>query len=326
MEPTNPAQYRAAMAGQIAEPDEVRAGFWSIPVLLPGRTGLKYSFCYAIEDMAGGVHLIDTGFDTDENLRRIEAGLAAGGHTLADVASVTATHLHPDHLGLAHRLRSLTGAPVTLGRREQLAVDTLALGEDIAAAAAVWGVPAERMAEVDDVRVARQSSPDFTADRLLDDGDILNIAGRTVRAVLTPGHTDGHLSFAAEDDGVIITGDHVLPVIFSGLGLGSRLQLDPIGDLLASLEKISAFDDFEAAPGHFYRFRGLAERCDRIAEHHLKRSAEVEAALAKTPNATTWQIASQLSWTAGWPHLAGFILFSALMQTDMHIAYVTGRQ
>lgn len=325
MEPTNAAQYSAAMAGEVAEPDEVREGFWSIPVTLPGQAGLRYSFCYAVEDAAGSIHLIDTGYDTDENLGRIEAGLAGVGHSIHDTVSVTATHLHPDHLGLAARIRKLTGAPVILGRREQLAIDELAGGEDVRAAAAAWGVPDDRMSEVDDVRIARESAPDFKADSVLDDGDTLPIPGRTLRAVLTPGHTDGHLSFVAEEDGIVVTGDHVLPVIYSGLGLGSRLQVDPIGDYLASLDRISAFDRFEVAPGHFYRFRGLAERCDAIAAHHLKRSAEVAAALEKTPESSTWQIASQLSWTAGWQNLTGFFVFSALMQTDMHVAYLRGR-
>jgi len=102
------------------------------------------------------------------------------------------------------------------------------------------------MSEVENVRIARTNVPDFVADILIDDGDTLRIPGRTVRAVLTPGHTDGHLSFAAEHDGIVFTGDHVLPVIFSGVGLGSRLQVDPIGDFLTSLDRISTFDGFVA--------------------------------------------------------------------------------
>ncbi len=310
------------MAGEVAEPDEVREGIWSIPVLLPPQTTLIYSFCYAFEDSAGAVHLLDTGYDTDENLARIESGLARWGHTLADVATVAATHLHPDHLGLAHRIRSLSGATVTLGRTEQRAVDHLEAGEDLAAAAANWGVPADRMSAVGEVLVAREKSPGFVADLLLDDGDDLPIPGRSIRVISTPGHTDGHLSFVDDAQELVFTGDHVLPVIYSGLGLGSRLQVDPISDYLSSIERIAHYDAFEVAPGHWYRFRGLAERCDEISAHHLKRSAEVAAVLARTPDATTWQIASQLSWTAGWSNLAGFMVFSALLQTDMHVAYL----
>ncbi len=322
MQPTSPEQYRAAMAGEVASTDQVRDGIWSIPLLLPPQTKLIYSFCYAFEDTNGGVHLLDTGFDTDENLARIVAGLAERGHALADVVTVSATHLHPDHLGLAHRIRAITGARVSLGRAEQRAVDQLEAGEDVAAAALRWGVPEQRMAEVDSVLVAREKSPGFVADLLLDDGDELPVPGRHLRAVATPGHTDGHLSYVDDENGLIFTGDHVLPVIFSGLGLGSRLQTDPIGDYLSSLERIASFDDYEVAPGHWYRFRGLAERCSEIAAHHLKRSAEVAAVIERSPSATTWQIASQLSWTAGWENLAGFMMFSALLQTDMHVAYL----
>jgi glyoxylase-like metal-dependent hydrolase (beta-lactamase superfamily II) len=325
VQPTNPEQFRQAMAGEIADSDEVRDGIWSIPLEMIHQSKLIYSLCYAFEDAEGGVHLLDTGYDTPRNLARIEAGLASRGHALSDVVGIAATHLHPDHLGLAQRIRSMTGASVSLGRVEQRAVDNLEGGEDIAGAAVVWGVPAERMSEVESVLVAREKAPGFVADLLLDDGDELPIPGRSIRALSTPGHTDGHLSYVDEQSGLVFTGDHVLPVIFSGLGLGSRLQTDPIGDFFASLERVAAYDDYEVAPGHWYRFRGLAERCDEILAHHLKRSSQVAAALENTPDGSTWQIASQLGWTAGWDNLSGFMVFSALLQTDMHIAYLRNR-
>jgi glyoxylase-like metal-dependent hydrolase (beta-lactamase superfamily II) len=323
VQPTNPDQFEQATAGLIAEPDDVREGVWSVPQWLPAQTSLIFSFSYAFEDSAGAVHLVDTGFNTDRNLAAIEAGLVAHGHTFDDVATVTATHLHPDHLGLAHRIRDRTGAPVAIGRVEQRAIDELEKGEeDLEAAARGWGVPEERMREVDQIAIAREKAPGFVADLLLDPGDALPIPGRSLRAVATPGHTDGHLSFVDDDLQLVITGDQVLPVIYPGLGLGSRLQIDPIGDYLGGLERIRVYDDYEVAPGHWYRFRGLAERCEEIASHHLRRTAEVEQVLERTPDAPTWEIASQLTWTAGWPNLKGFMLFSALMQTDMHVAYL----
>jgi glyoxylase-like metal-dependent hydrolase (beta-lactamase superfamily II) len=328
VQPTNPEQFAQSMAGEVASPDDIRDGVWSVPQWLPAQTSLIYSFSYAVEDSTGAVHLVDTGFNTDRNLEAVEAGLAAHGHALADVATVTATHLHPDHLGLAHRIRDVTGAPVAIGRVEQRAIDALEAGEDLESAARGWGVPADRMPEVDALAVAREKSPGFVADLLLDPGDTLPIPGRALTAVATPGHTDGHLSFVDHGLELVITGDQVLPVIYPGLGLGSRLQVDPIGDYLGGLERIAEYDDYEVAPGHFYRFRGLAERCKEIAEHHLRRTAEVEEVLQRTPDAPTWEIASQLTWTAGWPNLRGMMLFSALMQTDMHVAYLRngGRQ
>ncbi len=322
VQPTNPEQYEQAIAGEVAAPDDVRDGVWSIPQWLPAQTSLIYSFSYAFEDSAGAVHLVDTGFDTDRNLAAIESVLVAHGRALTDIATVTATHLHPDHLGLAHRIRDLSGAPVAIGRIEQRAIDELEAGEDLEAAARGWGVPAERMSEVDAIVVAREKSPGFVADLLLDPGDTLPIPGRSLVAVATPGHTDGHLSFTDDSLQLVITGDHVLPVIYPGLGLGSRLQVDPIGDYLAGLERIAAYDSYEVAPGHWYRFRGLAERCEDIAAHHLRRTAEVEKVLERTPEVSTWEIAGRLTWTAGWPNLEGFMLFSALMQTDMHVAYL----
>ncbi len=67
------------------------------------------------------------------------------------------------------------------------------------------------------------------ADLLVEDGDVLPIAGREVRALWTPGHTAGHLCLVDEGDGLLFTGDHVLPRINPGIGLGGRTATNPLG-------------------------------------------------------------------------------------------------
>ena len=71
-----------------------------------------------------------------------------------------------------------------------------------------------------------------------------------------------------------------------------------------------------------YVFHGLAARCATTAEHHLRRSREVADRLRIDGDPTVWQVASELTWTAGWPNLNGFYLLSALAQTAMHLEFV----
>ncbi|MCB1273566.1 MAG: MBL fold metallo-hydrolase [Leucobacter sp.] len=209
-------------------------------------------------------------------------------------------------------------------------------GEARAAAAAVvarWGVPdAER--EGLTAQFARSRS-NLTlaqpAEVLLHDGDVLPIDGAVWRVLHSPGHTSGHICLIDDERRLILTGDHVLPTVFPGVGLGIDRRLggaeddDPIAEYLAALERLVPYDDYDALPGHGYRFTGLGERRRATAEHLLKRAREVGAVLAREPDASIWRIAAQLSWSAGWDRLSGGpMLASALLQTGLHVRFVRG--
>jgi hypothetical protein len=91
----------------------------------------------------------------------------------------------------------------------------------------------------------------------------------------------------------------------AGIGLGGDTEANPLSENLASLASVAAFPDHEVLPGHGYRFRGLLERSKQSAQHHLRRSTEVAAVLAESHKASIWEIASRLTWTAGWENLQG---------------------
>ncbi|QJU55424.1 MBL fold metallo-hydrolase [Herbiconiux sp. KACC 21604] len=333
------AEHGVPLGESLPPAAEVRPGVWVLPQPTPGDGIPHYTLSYAIVDEAGGVHLVDPGWDTEENADRLAAFLADRGARLDDVVSVTATHLHPDHLGLAERLRRETGARVQLHAAEQEAAQRLAeqaetAVETAAERLALWGVPeADRDELMQVARVAATAGPrttavstgvgpaGFTADLVLHDGELLEVPGRRLEVLHTPGHTPGHLALVDHGDELLFTGDLVLPTIYPGLGLGGPAD-DPLGDYLRSLERVSAYAGHEVLPGHGYRFTGIAARCATIREHHLKRSREIAALLDAHPGLTVWQLAERVTWTAGWAHLHGFYRVSALSQTAMHTAYL----
>ncbi len=292
--------------------ETVRDGVFAIAIPL-GHPRLPSAFSYAVEDAAGGILLVDAGGLTTEHLGALVAGLASVGHSLDEVASVTVTHLHPDHLGLAERIRTRTGARIGLHRVEQASVlsPPAALGEQLDE----WGVPEDRRAEL----VDRPSPVDpVAADVLLDDGDLLDIPGRNLTVVHTPGHTAGSICIVDDAERILFTGDHLLPDQFPGIGVDSSPSGNPIRDYLHSLERIAAFEHHEALPGHGWRFTGIRARAEVTRAHHARRTSEVAAALAEDPTRSLWQLASGLTWSAGWQNLASFYLRSALMQTAWH--------
>jgi glyoxylase-like metal-dependent hydrolase (beta-lactamase superfamily II) len=319
--PTSVAQHGSALARTTPEIEQVRDGVWAIPLPLPHAGVVESTLCYTLTDSTGGVHLIDPGWGTDDNRDRLEAGLSVTGFGLDDVRSITSTHLHPDHLGLGMLLRAEFGIPVALHRAEQAAL-ARPMYPDPPATLDGWGVPPEHLDEL--ATVAPRAKPaGIEVDVTLDDGDRLGIPGRDVRVIHTPGHTAGSICLYDATDELFFSGDHVLPIINPGLGLGGFSDDDdPIGAALDSYARVEAFDDAEVCPGHGYRFRGLAVRSRQIADRHRRRSAEIAALAAAEPGATVWTIASRVEWTDGWPNLRGFLRLSALAQTEMHLRHL----
>ena len=321
MQATSSTQYDSTVKATVPDLERVREGVWALPMPMPYGT-VSYSLSYLIRDAVGGVHVIDPGFDTVDNWGGLAFAIQRIGHSMADVASITITHLHPDHSGMALRLRKSSGAPIVMHRAEQRALDELAGRSPHHVDLDAWGVPADRRAEIEDVATAPTDNPAFTADRFVEEGDVLDVPGRELVVLHTPGHTTGSISIRQADESLLYTGDTVLPAIYPGLGLGGAGEANPIADYLASLERLAEFDDHEACPGHGYRFTGIEHRAKRTAAHHRKRTDEVERVLINRPGATVWEIASQLTWSAGWTNLHGFYVQSALAQTAMHMEFL----
>lgn len=320
MHATSPTQFDAASGRDIPGLELVREGLYSYGLPQPG-TLPHYALSYVLLDTDGAVHLVDAGWDSDENWHRFTQTLSDLGRSTKDVATVTVTHLHPDHLGMAARIRAASGATVAIHRAEQDGIRELAapvVESEVDARLESWGVPADRRPELLEAFRGRSGWTAFTADRLLDDGELLAIPGHSIRVLHTPGHTTGHLALVDDGKEVIFLGDLLLPNQFPGIGLGGTPTGNPIDDYLASLATVATFDRFETLPGHGYRFRGIAERSEETAAHHERRTEQVASAIE--PGQTVWELASVLTWTAGWENLRGLALLSALSQTDLHVA------
>jgi glyoxylase-like metal-dependent hydrolase (beta-lactamase superfamily II) len=315
----DPAEQHAATSGGIPEPREVAPGVWTLPTEFPSAgQPLRYTLSYVLLDDAGGVQLIDPGVDTDANWTSLETLLAALGRGAADIRTVIATHLHSDHLGLAPRVRDATGAEIVLHRLDQAAINGEFGGEDNERFER-WGVPAARRGELVRVTEERLSQKRITADRLVEGGDVLEFPGIRLHVIWTPGHTYGSICLRHEAAELIFTGDHVLPLLNSGLGLGGPTPSNPISDYVDALERVAAFDDHQVCPGHGYRFYGLRARCEALSAHHARRTAEVAEVLDRLDRPSVWQVASELYWSLGWENLSHFLLDSALSQVEMHV-------
>ncbi len=322
-EPTSPVQAAALRAGALPPVEEVRPGVWTLAVPFHGGVPAA-TLAYVVEDTAGDLTVIDPGWSGDGSLTELRAGLRTIGRSLEDVALVAVTHLHADHLGAAAAVRAVSGAPVAMHRAEVRALqderaDAAANDADIA----TWGLPDELRAGVVAAwgtgrRIGRGAGDPPYADLLLEDGDVLPVPGRTLTALGTPGHTAGHLCFVDEPDGLLFTGDHVLPRINPGIGLGGRTATNPLADYLRSLARLEPYAHLEVCPGHEYRFADVVRRARTLALHREERSRHVAEALDALDHPTLFEVAARVPFSGGIESMTGFLLASALTQTAFH--------
>ena len=323
IEVTGSAQLQAWRDGLLPPVEEVRPGLWSIPVPLP-RNPLRYVLVYVLE-CDDGVILVDAGWNTEEAWSALRAGLERVGAGVDQVRAVLVTHVHPDHYGLAGRVREVSDAWIGLhpddaavlpGRYED--VDGLLdrMGDLLRSC----GVPADELDALSSASLGIRQLVQLTRpDRLLEDGDTVRAGRRELRAVWTPGHSPGHLCFHAAGERLLLAGDHVLPRISPNVSVHVQQRPNPLAEFLDALEKVRALDVEEVLPAHEYRFRGLAARVDDLVAHHHQRLAAIEAALAATPGVTCWDLTVRLPWSRPWTDIPPFMRRAANGETLAHL-------
>lgn len=298
---------------------------WSIPVPFPGNP-MRYTLSYLLLSDGDAV-LIDPGWDSDCGLDHLSAGLRQAGLGLTDLTGIVVTHFHSDHLGMAARLRMASGAWVALGdnevRRFTASDDPDVVLRTHREELTLWGVPADRLAEVamdrfSLIHLQNLADPDLR----LTDGALVPAKGLDLRVVNTPGHSPGHICLVDEPHGLIFSGDHVLPRISPHIALELPGPANPLADYYESLELIAFEDEMEVCPAHEYRFTGMQRRVAQLMEHNRQRSDEVLQVLNRHRPQTVWDIARHLTWSRGWESLQAFSLRLAVSETASHVVYL----
>ena len=210
---------------------------------------------YLVGDPDSGYIVIDPGPADTDHLERLWR--AAGGH----IRMIACTHSHPDHSPGARPLQDMC---------KQHGLHPPILGLSSASTA--------------------RSASQFTPDRELVDGELLQLNGRdlthTLKVIFTPGHAANHLCLVLLEDGLLFSGDHVLN--------GSTTVVDPPdGDMSAYLDSLdllaAACDEHGIefiAPAHGWVL-GFARRAiTELKAHRLRREAKIMAAMRAKPEGT----------------------------------------
>ncbi|MFE4591029.1 MBL fold metallo-hydrolase [Streptomyces laurentii] len=327
-------------------------GVWSLRVPIPDNP-LGHTLVHVLDTDRGPV-LIDTGWDDPDSWAELTSGLGTLGIGIADVHGVVVTHHHPDHHGLSGRVREESGAWIAMH-----AADIAVVRRTRVARTGSWrgyldrklaaaGAPEEHLAPLRAAyadRAARgaQASGERTRtlpgeraalpDREIVPGELLDLSGRRLRAVWTPGHTPGHVCLHLEEEhpaglpghGRLFSGDHLLPGISPHIGLyedpddpaGEAANGDPLGDYLDSLERVGRLGVAEVLPAHQHAFTDAAGRVRALLAHHEERLTGLLALLA-TP-LTPWQLAERMEWNRPWDRIPHGSRSIAVSEAEAHL-------
>jgi glyoxylase-like metal-dependent hydrolase (beta-lactamase superfamily II) len=205
---------------------------------------------------------------------------------------IVATHMHPDHVGMAGWLARKFEIPLWMTRLEYLTCRVLVA--DTGRPAPADGERFYRRAGWDEEGIeqyrarfggfgkAVHALPDSY--RRIRDGDTLRIGGHDWRVIVGTGHSPEHACLYSPDRKLLISGDQVLPKISSNVSVfPTEPEADPLGDWLASIDILrrEVPDDVLVLPAHNEPFHGLHARLDRLAAGHARGLARLRERLAE---------------------------------------------
>ncbi len=223
----------------------------------PGPFTFKGTNTYIIGQ--GEVAIVDPG-PNDENHRK--ALFQALGEER--ITHILLTHTHRDHSDGLSSLKEITGA-MTLG---------------YGPSGAMRGTANQSPSNNDFVDAT------FKPDQILRDRDLIEGSGWTIEAIHTPGHAPDHLCFVVGQDGIMLSGDHVM-------AWNTSVIAPPEGnmrDYMSSLERLLDRKEALYFPGHGGRIIQPQRLVKAYLVHRTWREAAILACV-KDGNCTIPQIA-----------------------------------
>jgi glyoxylase-like metal-dependent hydrolase (beta-lactamase superfamily II)/8-oxo-dGTP pyrophosphatase MutT (NUDIX family) len=224
---------------------QFRYGIFLCPLRTPTLPPATHTNCYLV----GGDEMvvIDPGSpypDQQAVLDHVVARFIEQGRRCREIII---THLHPDHIGGVTHLAEKFNLPVAAHRLTAEAI-----------------------------------SGEIRVDRFIEDGEVIEVSENStgltwrLRAMWTPGHARGHLSFYEERTGSLLTGDCVV-------GFGTVVIAPPEGDMndyLASLRRYLELPRLTALmPGHGPVIADARGRIEEYVAHRRDREEQIVSAL-----------------------------------------------
>lgn len=274
--------------------EQAAPGVYRVPLPLEGDALQAVNVFVLVHEAR--VTLIDSGWSFGSGMDVLERAFGSLDLDLGQIDRVLVTHFHRDHYTLAVRLRQRFGTTVVLGSGDRESVERVIAGRNDGRRSWLrhWG--AEALRSRLDASPSQPESAYELPDVWLEGPVDLTVAGRTLRALPTPGHTRGHFVFADLENGLLFAGDHVLPGITPSIGVETVSSELPLGAFLSSLQLVQELPDLELLAAHGPLGRRSHERTEELLAHHRERLEATARGVSNGP-CSAFDVAQRLSWT-----------------------------
>ena len=241
-------------------------------------------------DGRDGWTVVDCCISKDEAKAQWEAIFATQLQGLP-ILRVVVTHMHPDHIGLAHWLCERFNAPLWISATDYHVARLNTLGTS--------GNGGETAAEffrqhglVDPEALDKvRGRSNYYANMVpsvprsyvrLQDGGVVRIGGRDWRCISGYGHAPEHIALSCEADRLLIGGDMMLPRISTNVSVyDMEPEANALQQFLDSIDKFMPLaEDTLTFPAHGKPFKGLHVRVAQLHTHHREHLARVMQACA----------------------------------------------
>jgi glyoxylase-like metal-dependent hydrolase (beta-lactamase superfamily II) len=305
---------------------EITPGIYWFKMPMPtDEAGLDYTNAYLIRG-ASGYLLVDVGWNTDAGFATLQKGMAAIGADVKEISQILVTHVHPDHYGMAGRIKKLSGASLAMHHIEEGFINSRYISMEglinqIDRLLEANGVPAKIISTLSNATVGLEryvvtAYPDIT----LHDGETVTTGEFNFNVIWTPGHSSGHICLYEPEKKIFLSGDHILPSITPNVSVHPQAIENPLGRYLNSLKELKRLEVALVLPGHEKPFTNFRERIEEILQHHEQRNGEILVALGNRPG-TSFQVAQEVRWgqEGSWHSLPDFHKRIAVLETLAHL-------
>jgi glyoxylase-like metal-dependent hydrolase (beta-lactamase superfamily II) len=288
---------------------------------------LGYTYSYFLKESKT---LIDAGIPDWGSLNSLEKQLGEQGTHLKDLKRIIITHMHNDHVGLIEYIRQSVDIETIAHRiaderqKEQIRVYKEMYRNTSEELQLMGGGSFQQFLSRFE-HAFRQDPEPLRLDKLLEDGDMLELEGIKLKVIWTPGHAAEHICLHDSDRRILFSGDHVLPKITSHVSLHTWEKRDPLGDYLNSLNKVKDLPVDLILPGHEANFTDLRGRVAQLFKHHEARLLEVKEAL-RNGKSSVFDIAGAIHWDSRpWLVMDFWTKRMAATETYAHIIYLRNK-
>ena len=293
---------------ELGRGERVVPGIWRLRLPLPWP-GVPHCNAYAMA-AGDGVVLFDCGLHEPGSLEQLERAMVQVGLAFADVRLLVCTHAHSDHYGQAasivdasgcelwmhpadaHMRASIEDPEARLARRFEVARQSGVPLEPLRA----WSASALERGS----GIARLVEPD----RELVEGVVVDTDLGSWTVLETPGHAPSHVCLHQPERRLLVSGDHLLGRVSLYFDFG--WTPDPVGEFLASLNRVEQLDARLCLAGHGRTFTDVRAHIDANRALVAERLERVRAAVAEHGPITAYDVVPLLhgaeltQLTAGW--------------------------